>query len=196
MPKQTFTLEKGSNSKIELSWKPGFDGLKLAWKDFVISFDGKVIGKGANALAVLFNGRDYKLPDGSSVNVKLRQELSPTFYLTRNNKRLVPSGGDQTVIGARLLLLIMGGTSILFMLTANGNVNGISIIMAPLFLVSGLFARKNPFAGLLIGSFLVLIDSLFYIFFGIPTTTFIVIRVLIMYFLIRGTVIAWQDTRN
>lgn len=198
MPKQTFLVEKGSKSTIELNWKPGFNGLKLAWKDFAISYNGKIIGKEDNALAVLFNGKDYKLPDGSNVNVKLRQELSPTFYLIRNNKRLLPSGGDQNINSARSLLLIMGAASILFTLIAGGNVNvnGISLIIASLILTSGLFARKYPLAGLLVGSLLVIIDSLFYIFSGLPSTTFFVIRILIIYFLIRGTVVAWQETRK
>ncbi|NPC70912.1 hypothetical protein HPP05_14250 [Corallococcus exiguus] len=62
------SLEAGAPKRLELTWG-------LFWKNFEVRFDGRPIGSAPDA-AALKAGVEYRLPDGSTLQVKLKQTLS------------------------------------------------------------------------------------------------------------------------
>jgi hypothetical protein len=202
MPKQTYFVDGDPNSKLELSWKPGFNGLKVAWKQFTIAYNGAIVGVEENGLATLFEGKDYLLPDGSKLNIKLKQELSPTLFLTRNGVPLAGSAGDpgQSINSGRLVLIILGVANIIYGLLLNtGQGDIFSVLYAISLLGCGLLVNRVPLLGLAIGFTLYLADSvLFFVLSslngGNPMLA-LFSRLFILYFLGRGLLAAWKTSK-
>jgi hypothetical protein len=93
MPTQKFALERGETPRLELSWS-------LGWQKFEVRFDGAPIGTIEGGMKSVREGRDFQLPDGTTVTVKLVSQMAntaPELQVLRNGKPLPGSASDPEV---------------------------------------------------------------------------------------------------
>lgn len=108
MPKLHFAMERGGPKRLEVSWKMG-------WKEFRIRVDGAEVGSAANK-DELREGREFGLPDGSRLHVRLAKQLT----LLRNGKPLPGSTTDPVAILNLCcgIIFFVGGASLVVGLLA------------------------------------------------------------------------------
>lgn len=68
MPKQILAFEQGGEPRIELEWG-GY------MRHFTVSLDGEQIGRIDGGQRELKQGRDFPLPDGSTLTIRLHQSM-------------------------------------------------------------------------------------------------------------------------
>jgi hypothetical protein len=108
MPTKRFSLERGGPKRLEVSWK-------MFWGDIRIRLDGTEIGSIQNQKE-LTEGRDFTLPDGSKLNVKLsRRILTLDIQLLRDGKPVPGSTSDpaQVLKSSYGPIFFIGGLNIL-----------------------------------------------------------------------------------
>ena len=185
MPKLSYALEPGGPKNLVLSWG-------AFWKNFKVTFDDKLIGE-ASSQQELSSGKTFKLPDGSSLEVKLNTNLgfAPTLNVSRNGKPLPGSQGDplQNISTARWLLFLLGGINVVFgFVYTEGRLYSLSY--GALLLVLGFLTPKYAKITLLLGILALLVDAALVVVFSVQTSTvnptFFIIRFLLLYFLYRG----------
>jgi hypothetical protein len=156
MPTKKFSLERGGPKRLEVSWK-------MMWRDIRIRLDGAEIGSIKNQKE-LTEGRDFTLPDGSKLNVKLALRGSFITYryelqLLRDCKPLPESDSDpnQRLASSYNLVFFIGGLNILLGFIAiifnttflvELGIGFFSILFGCVFLILGLFIknRRSAFA--------------------------------------------------
>ena len=193
MPSYVSYIDNDPNSKVELSWRPGFNGLKLTWKDFLIKHNGRLIGEEEDALEALRDGKEYKLPDGSTLGVRIRAGFQPVLQVTHNGKPLAAatSSGFSRVRQARNLLFLLGGFNVIFPLLQSGLSADIFVLGYGLALLAcAMLCNRLPFVSLLAGAGLVAMNAVLLLLFALPSGANPVVAVLangyILYLLYRG----------
>jgi len=109
MPMRKYAFEKGGPERLEISWKGN-------WENTTIYLDGKEIGSIATQ-EELREGREFPLPDGSTLQVQLARGFLDALDLrvSRNGKPLpeVASEQVQKVIGAYVTIFFVAGLNVL-----------------------------------------------------------------------------------
>ena len=108
MPSQSYALEPNGPKRLEISWG-------AFWKDFTLQLDGQQLGTVANS-AELRQGREFTLPDGSTLRVQLKRGLTSELHLHLNGKALPGTAGDplQRLRLAAYVLFFIGGLNAIF----------------------------------------------------------------------------------
>ena len=195
MPKRSFSLEKGQPKRLEVSWK-GF------WHKINITLDNQVLGTMENQRE-LKEGREYTLPDGSKLLVRLSKSLlSPGLEIIKDGTPLPGSDGDplQKLKVAYSVVFFVGGFNIILGIVAViGNIGfllrlGIghqAVIIGIIFLVLGFFVRKKSIIALGIAIGLLIIDALLGFYLAIQSggntpSAGLAIRIIFVIFLFQG----------
>jgi hypothetical protein len=163
MPNKQFALEKGGPKRLEVSWH----GI---WKDIQVKYDGQLLGR-IDGQAELKKGREFQLPDGTPVNVKLNTGfMNQGLMLSHNGQPLPGTGGDpETMVktaGALIYViaafnLAIGVATFLFNIDMLKSQFGAGpIIMAVVFAPLGFFTMKRSRAALIIAMLLFGADSI------------------------------------
>jgi hypothetical protein len=162
MPSQTFALEPNGPRRLTLSWS-GF------WKNFTIALDGQQVG--ALTPGELKAGKDVLLPDGSTLQVHLKQGFGNVgLELSRNGKPLPGAANDPMsmvkVAGYLLYFLaalnaLLGAAAVALdveVLLANG-IGVASIVLGFIFAVCGYFTMQRSLVALIIAIVLYSLDA-------------------------------------
>jgi hypothetical protein len=116
MPTKKFAIERGGPERIEVTWK----GI---WKELKVSFDGRELGSIEGGMKAVKQGKQFVLPDGGTLDVKLVSGFANTYLqLLRNGQPLPGSGSDP----AEQLKVAWG--MIFFIAALNGVVGLIAIV--------------------------------------------------------------------
>lgn len=89
MATQQLAFERSGDKRVELSWD-------FNWRNFTIKLDNKLVGTIEGGMKAIKEGRDFTLPDGSSLHVGLKPLASgfSALAVTRNGKVLPGSAAD------------------------------------------------------------------------------------------------------
>ena len=164
MPKQTYAVEPGGPKQLEISWK----GM---WKDFTVKFNDQVLGT-LSGQKELKAGRQFALPDGSTLSVQLVQKFSSAeLQVLRNGQPLPGSSSDPEsrlknaygiVFFVAGLNIVLGLIATLFrveFLQAIG-IGFFSIIFGLVFLVLGFFVKKRSLIALILAIVVFALDGI------------------------------------
>ncbi len=186
MPKLLYALEPGGPKNLVLSWG-------AFWKNFKVTLDDKLIGE-ASSQQELSRGKAFALPDGSSLEVKLKTNfgvVGPTLKVSRNGKPLPGRQGDllQNINTARWLLFLLGGINAVFgFVYTEGRLYSISY--GAILLALGYLTPNYAKITLLLGMLALLVDAALVVVFSVQTSTvnptFFIFRFLLLYFLYSG----------
>jgi hypothetical protein len=146
MPKNSFKLSEHSDQMVHIKWR----GI---WKDVQVSLDDVLLLEIPNQRA-LKAGQNCLLPDGSTLEVRLKTGMQTELQVMRDGTPLPGSGGDPAVKLklAQGIIYFIGGLTLLLALVAEfGQVEflarlGIDIwsaIDGALFLILGFFVGKR-----------------------------------------------------
>lgn len=164
MPKQTYALEPGGEKRLEVSWR-------WNWKDLTVSLDGNSIGVIPDQKA-LSAGREFRLPDGSTLKVQLaRKYMSVELQVLRNGQPLPGSTSDPEtrVKTAYIIVYFLAGLNLVLGLVSSlFNVGllqelgiGIgSIIFGLVFLALGFFTQRRSSVALILAIVLFALDGI------------------------------------
>jgi len=164
MPKQMYALEPGGPKQLEISWK----GM---WKDFTVKLDDQVIG-GLSGQKELKAGKQFTLPDGSTLSTQLVQKMSSAeLQVLRNGQPLPGSSSDPEsrlknaygmVFFVAGLNIVLGLIAVLFkveFLQAIG-IGLFSIFFGLVFLVLGFFVKKRSLIALIFAIVIFALDGI------------------------------------
>ncbi|MFN8419288.1 MAG: hypothetical protein U0528_08605 [Anaerolineae bacterium] len=89
MATQQLAFERGGEKRVELSWD-------FNWRNFTIKLDNQLIGTIEGGMKAIKEGRDFTLPDGSTLHVGLKPLSSGVSALAvmHNGKVLPGSAAD------------------------------------------------------------------------------------------------------
>ncbi|MBX3080712.1 MAG: hypothetical protein KF716_03700 [Anaerolineae bacterium] len=198
MPTQRFALTRGEPARLELSWG-------LGWKNFVVRFDGVTIGTIEGGISAVREGREFPLPDGTTITVQLATPAGsniPELQVLRNGKLLPGSTSDPEVKlrnSYNLIYVIAAINVVLGLVAAIGNVDFLqqiglgwpSVIFGLIYVALGYFTSKR--SALALGAAVVLfaLDSILGVVAnsaagGSPPIGSIVVRVLFIYTMVLG----------
>jgi hypothetical protein len=105
MTTMNLALESGGPKRLELSWG-------LSWKNFRVTLDGKLVGTVEGGQDELKTGVEFRLPDGSALNIRLNKGLmNVALEVLRDGQPLPGSSSDpeQRVRSAAHLLYFLAG---------------------------------------------------------------------------------------
>ena len=109
MPSRNFVFDAGGPPRLTLSWG-------MFWKNLTVTVDGLQVGTIAES-AALKAGQEFRLPDGSTLSIRLDQGFGKADLLVlRDGKPLPGSAGDpvtQANTAATLLFVIAGLNALL-----------------------------------------------------------------------------------
>ena len=107
MPQRFFAIETNGPKSLKLEWK----GI---WKHIEVSFEDKALGIIENQEA-LKDGREFQLPNGSSVSIQLCDGIQPRLEILIDGVHAPGSPGDPRTIlqNAAYVTYFIGGTSII-----------------------------------------------------------------------------------
>jgi hypothetical protein len=188
MPKHTFALEKGLLRRIRVTWKG-------TWKDVTVRFDDKILGVIPNQKA-LETGKEFPLPDGTSIKVQLaRQYGSTELQVLRNGQLLpgsVPDPSSRVKTAYNLFYLIAVINIPLGILSVLGiefikklGFGPFSLIFGLVFLLLAIFTQRLANTALVLGIAFYALDGLVALFLGLIAGNLIILygmvfRVIVM----------------
>ncbi len=195
MPKRKYALEKGGEKKLEIQWG-------AFWKDTRVSFEGRELGVIPTQDA-LRAGREFALPDGSELSVKLAKNIMmPELQVLRNGEPLPGSSSDpaQKVDIAFYIVLFFAAVNILLGLAAEiFKISGFlamgigfgTVVFGLVYLVLSIFIKKRSIAALALATGLFILDTVLTLVLPIqgganPPTAGIVLRIFLMIPLFRA----------
>lgn len=147
MQKMTYALEPGGPKRLEVSWN-------AMWKDFTVKVDDRVVGR-ASGPKELREGKKFRLKDGSTLNIRLRNKLSGVeLEILRDGQPLPGTSADPEtrlknafgiVFFISVLNTVLGMASVLFPASFWQTVGiGVpSIVFGLVFLVLGLLVKRK-----------------------------------------------------
>ncbi len=109
MPKKQFTLEENGRHTLELTW----DSM---WRNFTIHYDGAPVDKIEGGGKGMRAGKITTLPDGSELNVKLKQSLLAAELAVLRNGRPLPGTATHPlnrIQQAYTIIFIIAGLNVL-----------------------------------------------------------------------------------
>ncbi len=113
-----FSIAEGEPPRLELSWR----GI---WKDIDVRLDGRTLGTIPDQRS-LKQGREFSMPDGSTLRVQLKTGFgSAELLVLRNGHPLPGSGSDPAVklkLAAGVVWFIAGLNILLGLITVLGQV--------------------------------------------------------------------------
>jgi hypothetical protein len=194
MAKHSYALDSGGPKRLELSWSGSYSNV-------TIHVDGSVVGTIPDQKELKV-GRDFRLPDGSTLHVQLvRSLMSQEVRLLRDGVPLPGTSADpaQQLRTAYNILFFVGALSLaLGVVAVLGQVDvllaaGIgweSIAEGAAFLVLGYFVRRRSVVALGLAAALLAADTVLTIVTltpgaGAPVAG-IVIRLAFLYYVARG----------
>ncbi len=193
MPKRSYSLLKDGPKELDCSWG-------IAWKNFTIKQNGRIIGTVSNQKE-LKEGREFQLNDGSKLFVKLKIGLTSGLFLTRDGEPLPGSDSDpmSKVKGAFAILLIIavinigiGVLSTIFNLQELGLEFGLGYtVFGFVFLILSIAVKRGSLIALIAAIILLILDALLGIFFmatsgGNQSIFWIIARIFFLIYLITS----------
>lgn len=195
MPKQEFAFEQNGPKRLEISWG-------MFWKNITLRLDGKELDSIATQMEFR-QGKEYRLPDGTTLNVKLANSmLGQDIQVTRNGKPLPGSAQhpEARIRASYTLLYFIGGWKILFGILGvfvNGlvltqfNFETISLLLGVVFIFLASMVRKRSLPALIAGILLFAADAIYgayaiYQAGNQPNVFTLVIDVFLVYYLYQG----------
>jgi hypothetical protein len=195
MPKRNYATEKGGPKNLEISWK----GM---WKEISVKVNGSEIGTMKDQKE-LQEGKEFKLPGGGTLSVKLVKKLfAPELQILKNGEPLAGSDSDpkqKLKIAYGVIFFIAGLNIVLGLIAELGQVDillelGIgyfSIIFGAIFGVLGYFVKEKSVIALWIAIVLFVIDTLLSMYFAIemgasPSTSSIIVKIFLFVGMIQG----------
>ncbi|MCB9547003.1 MAG: hypothetical protein H6706_14275 [Myxococcales bacterium] len=162
MPKNSFKLSAHDPRPVTLEWK----GM---WKNMQVGFDGQPLGVIPDAKA-LKAGQEFKLPDGSTLSVKLKTGFQTELQVMRDGKPLPGSGGDPAsrVKVAQGVIWFVGGLTLILGVVAEVaqvrlllelGMGWIAAGVGVVFGVLGYFVGKRSMIALGLATGLLLVDT-------------------------------------
>jgi hypothetical protein len=192
--RQRYPLDPAGPKRLEVTWEGSY-------RNYTIQLDGSVVGT-IPGQKELKTGRDFRLPDGSTLHVQLvRSFLSQGVRLVRDGVPLSGTAADpaQQLRTACNILFFIGGLNLLLGLAAElGQVDfllaaGIgweSLAEGVAFLVLGYFVRRRSMVALALAAALLAADTVLTIVTLTPgagaSVGGIVIRLAFLYYVVRG----------
>ena len=164
MAKLTYALEPGGPKRLEISWK----GM---YKNFTVKLDEEVVGE-LSGQKELKAGRQFALPDGSSLSVQLVQKFSNVeLQVLRNGQPLPGSASDpeSRFKGAYGIVFFVAGLNLFLGLLAwlfqvefllDIGIGFYSIIFGLVFLVLGFFVKRRSAVALILAIVIFVLDAL------------------------------------
>ncbi len=164
MAKQSYALEAGGPKRLEIAWK----GM---YKNATVSVDGQLVGTIPDQKA-LVKGQEFRLPDGSAIQVQLVTKLYGTeLRVLRNGQPLPGSASDPNsrLKNAYLMVyfvaglnLVLGLVALLFNVAILQEIGlGVgSILFGLIFLGLGFFVQRRSLLALIVAIVLFAIDGL------------------------------------
>ncbi|MFN2110692.1 MAG: hypothetical protein ACK2UI_13590 [Anaerolineae bacterium] len=191
MAKLTYALEPGGSKRLEISWK----GM---YKDFMVKLDDEVIGE-LSGQKELKAGRQFALPDGSSLSVQLVQKLySAELQILRNGQPLPGSSSDpeNRLKNAYGMVFFVAGLNLFLGLIAwlfqveflqDIGIGFYSIIFGLVFLVLGFFVKRRSALALILAIAIFALDALLGLLAGGASyATGLVVRVILIIPMVQG----------
>ena len=163
MPVQTYTLDPDNPKRLDISYK-------MFWRGATVYLDGKEIGT-APGKRELTQGQEFKLPDGSTLKVRLTQSLLGTELQILRNGQPIPGSAshpETTLKSAYWALWLIGAIGILFGGVARGlrvdmlgemGIADFSIGFGIIFIILGFLVRRRSLPALYAGIAFFAIDT-------------------------------------
>ena len=194
MPTKRFALQPGEPERLEVSWK-------FNWKQLSLSLDGTRVGE-VETSKELRAGRSFALPDGTTLEVKLRQSPFPELELLRNGKPVPGSGADPQarlamayglvffVAGLSVALGVIAELFAIDLLRSLGMGVG-SIMTGAVYAVLGYFVVRRSMLALITAIVLFALDGVLGVVMAVeqglsPPAGGLITRILLLYLMIRG----------
>lgn len=206
MAKTQFALEAGGPKRLELSW--GF-----SWKNFQVTLDGQQVGTAQGGQKELKEGLQFRLPDGSVLEIQLVQSaMSTEMHVLRDGVPLPGSASEpeQRVKSAAYLLYFLAGLNTLLGVVAMVIVSDVlegmgigigNILFGAIVAALGFFAYRRSRVALVLAIVLYAADSLYTLttFSGVgrsPPIAGIFFRIYIIYALVQAVKAAGELARQ
>lgn len=109
MPKKQFTLEENGRHTLELTW----DSM---WRNFTIHYDGAPVAKIQGGGKGMRAGKLITLPDGSELDIRLKNSLMASELAVLRNGRPLPGSAThplQRIKQAYTIIFIIGVLNLL-----------------------------------------------------------------------------------
>jgi hypothetical protein len=192
---QTYTLDPENPKRLDISYKS-------FWRGATVYLDGKEIGTAPDKQALL-KGQAFKLPDGSTLKLKLIQRLTGSeLHVLRNGQPIPGSAShpETAIKSAYWALLLIAAMNILFgvvarvlhvdMLAEMG-IGDFSLAFGVLYVIFALLVRRHSLPALYVAVALFAADTVLGLVLtarsgGVPSTYNIIFRGLIFIPLLQG----------
>jgi hypothetical protein len=198
MPKKLMSLDKGGPPRVEITWS----GM---WSNFTVKLDGNVVLT-ANGSGELKAGRSARLPDGTTLDVRLETGFGKAggLVLLRDGQPLPGSATDpetQVKTAGGIVYAIAVLNAIIVVIAYAFDVQFLKdnfgwgpIVVAALFAVLGYFTMKRSQAALIAAIVIYAIDGVLTLGYQLadaapghtPNIGFIFMRVIFLMAMIRG----------
>lgn len=165
MAKQSFGFEAGEEKRLDISWKGLYSNVEI-W------FDGKLLDTIYDSKK-LSTGQEYRLNDGSTINVRLVSKVfaSPELQVLRNGRPLPGSASDpqtkfKTAYGMVYFVaglnIVLGLISFLFKvgLLQQIGIGFGSILFGLVFLALGFFVQRKSSVALILAVVIFALDGI------------------------------------
>jgi hypothetical protein len=164
MPKQSYALEPNGPKRLQISWG-------TFWKNITVTLDGSLIGTIPDQKA-LRQGRQFTLPDGSTLSVQFSQNLAGAeLRVLRNGQPLPGSASDpesRLKVAAGVIFFVTGLNILLGLIAVFFQVDFLlqlglgwfSVIFGLVFLFLGIFTQRRSQVALIIAIVLFGLDGL------------------------------------
>ncbi len=178
MPKHTFAFEKGLLRRIRVTWKG-------AWKNVTVRFDDKILGVIPDQ-KTLEAGKEFPLPDGTTIKVQLTKQYGSTELQVFRNGQLLP--GSVPDLSARVktaynLFYLIAGVNLPLGILSIAGVEYIknlgfgpySIAFGLAFLLLAFFTQRLSSIALTLGIALYFLDGLVALFITLVAGNFLIL---------------------
>jgi len=191
----TYALEPGGPKRLEVSWK-------AMWKDFTVKVDDRVVGVVSDPKQ-LREGKQFKLKDGSTLSVRLRNTLSGVdLEILRDGQPLPGTSADPAtrhkaaygvIFFVAVLNTFLGMSAVLFQIPflLTLGVGFSSAIFGLVFLLLGFLVKRKSQLALILAIAVFVVDGILGIVFATmagvtPSAGGLLARILLIIPMIQG----------
>ena len=163
MPSQSYTLDPDNPKRLDIVYRP-------MWRGATVLLVGQEIGT-APGKQELLQGHEFKLPDGSTLNLRLVQSLlGSQLYILRDGQPIPGSAShpETAVKSAYWTLFLIAGISILFGAAAQMlhlgqlrtlGVGPYSVLFGVAYVALGVLVRRHSLPAMYISIALYAVDT-------------------------------------
>jgi len=194
VPTRKYALERGGPQRLEISWKGN-------WKNLTVRLDGEEIGSIADRKE-LKAGREFSLPDGSTLKMQLTGTFNPQLQILRNGEPLPGSASDpvQKLKTAYMTIFFVAGLNIVIGLGAallqiavlqQQGFGWGTVIVGCVYLALGFFVVRRSLVALVITLALFALDTILSMVLiaqqgGSPSVVMLILRITFLSMMAQG----------